>query len=86
MLTRLRHGHSPLSLQFLLELVEEAPVGALRDELLRGRLDEPDFMQAQGEKAHRVFRVVLAPLAIRNLRIVSIIWGTVRMCSKRLRG
>src|SRR5688572_21004066 len=56
-----------LSLQLLLQLVKEAPVGALLDELLRGRLDEPDFMQAQSEKAHRVFRVVLAPLAIRNL-------------------
>ena len=56
-----------LALQLLLQLVKEAPVSALRDELLRCRLDEPDFMQAQSEKAHRVFRVVLAPLAIRNL-------------------
>ncbi len=36
-----------LSLQLFFQLIEEAPVGALGDELLRGRLDEPDFMQAQ---------------------------------------
>src|SRR5262249_21106811 len=53
-----------LSLHLLLQLVEEAPVGALGDDLLRGRLQHADLVQAQGIEAHAVLGAVLAPLAI----------------------
>jgi hypothetical protein len=52
---------SPLSLQFLLELVEEAPVSPLGNKLLRTAFDHPELMQAQGIEAHGVLGVVLAP-------------------------
>src|SRR5262245_23557754 len=58
---------SPLSLQLLLQLVEEAPVGALGDNLLRGALEHPDLMEAQGVEPHGVLGVVLAPPAVRDL-------------------
>ena len=45
-LTYLLHGHPPLSLQLLLERVEEAPVSPLSDELLGGALDHPGLVQA----------------------------------------
>src|SRR5262249_927899 len=48
----------PLALHLLLKLVEEAPVGALGDDLLRGTLDQANLVQAQGIKAHRVFWVI----------------------------
>jgi hypothetical protein len=40
--------HALLILQLFLQLIEEAPVGALGDELLRTRRDHPDLVQAQG--------------------------------------
>src|SRR5262245_22274005 len=50
-----------LALQLLLELVDEPPVGALGDNLLRARLDHSSLMQPQGIEAQRVFGIVLAP-------------------------
>src|SRR5687768_6410353 len=40
-----------LRLQFLLQLVEEAPVRALRNDLVRARLDHPNLLQAQTVEA-----------------------------------
>src|SRR5215475_8942595 len=57
----------PLALHLLLQLVEEAPVGALGDDLLRGTLDQANLVQAQGIKAHRVFWVIFPPAIIGNL-------------------
>ena len=57
----------PLSLQFLLQLVEETPVGALGDELLRRALDQTDLVQAQGIEAHGILRIVLPPPIIGHL-------------------
>src|SRR5215510_12204553 len=57
----------PLALHLLLKLVEEAPVGALGDDLLRGTLDQANLVQAQGIKAHRVFWVIFPPAIIGNL-------------------
>src|SRR5262249_12845781 len=53
-----------LPLQLLLQRREEAPVGPLRHDLLRGRLDHPDLMQAQSVEADGVLGAVLAPLAV----------------------
>src|SRR5262245_31501620 len=55
------------SLQLALELVEVAPVGALRDYLAGCRLDHARFVQTQRVKANRVLGVVVAPTGIRNL-------------------
>src|SRR5688572_28377465 len=56
-----------LSLQFLLQFIEEAPVRALGDELLGAAFDHPGFVQAQVVKAHGILGVILAPLAVGNL-------------------
>jgi hypothetical protein len=58
-----------LSLQLFLQLVEEAPVGALGDDFLGGALDHPHLMKAQGIEAHGVFGVILAPLIIGDLGV-----------------
>src|SRR5213596_3826718 len=55
------------SLQLLLQLVEEAPVGGLGDDLLRARLDHPGLVEAQGVKPDRVFGVVVPPRGVRYL-------------------
>src|SRR5215831_9736916 len=57
----------PLSLQLLLQLVEEAPVGALGQELLRARLEHPNLMQAQSIEPHRILGVVLTPFIVGEL-------------------
>src|SRR5438045_288122 len=57
---------TPLALQLLLQFVEEAPVGALGDKLLRARLDHPGLAQAERVEAHGVLGVVLPPLAVRQ--------------------
>ncbi len=44
---------------------EEAPVRPFRDDLLRGRLDHADLVQAQRIEPHRVLGVVLAPFVVR---------------------
>src|SRR5262245_62869795 len=54
-------------LQLALELVEEAPVGALGDQRVRARLDHADLVQAQRVEAHRVLRVELAPAIVGKL-------------------
>src|ERR1043166_8366520 len=54
------------SLQLLLQLSEEAPIGALGDELLRACFDHPSLVKTEGIKAHRVLRVELPPLVIRQ--------------------
>src|SRR6266508_5960295 len=43
-----------LAFQFLLQLGEEAPVGALFDDLLRAALDHPRFLQTQREETQRI--------------------------------
>src|SRR4029434_2691174 len=58
---------APLSLQFLLQLLEEAPVGPLSDELLRARLDHADLVEAEGVKAYSILGVVLPPRDIGDL-------------------
>src|SRR5437899_4454393 len=63
------------SLQLLLQLVQEAPVAALGDELLRAGLDHPGFVEAQGVEANSVFRIELAPSPVRDFpqRLTSIL-------------
>src|ERR1700674_2159916 len=53
-----------LTLQLLLQLVEEPPVGALGDQLLRARLDHARLVQAERVEADRVLGAVLAPPAV----------------------
>src|SRR4029434_8381884 len=62
-----RIASCPLSLQLLLECVEEAPVGALGDDLLGRALDQADLVQAQRIEAHRVLGIILPPAIIREL-------------------
>src|SRR5216110_571022 len=54
------------SLQLLLQLVEEAPVGGLGDDLLRARLDHPGLVEAQGVKPDRVFGVEIGRASCRE--------------------
>src|SRR5690242_3593237 len=56
-----------LGLQLEFELVEEAPIRVLGDELLRGGVDQPRLVQAQGVEAERVLRVVLPPNIVADL-------------------
>src|SRR5947207_9055406 len=51
-------------LQLASQLVEEAPIGAVGDQLLRVRFDEADIMQAQSIEAHRVLGIVVAPFEV----------------------
>src|SRR6266478_4368015 len=53
-------------LQLAFELVQEAPIGALGDDLLRARFDEARFTHAQCIEADRVLGIVVAPFVIRN--------------------
>jgi hypothetical protein len=55
---------SPLQLAF--ELVQEAPVGAVGDQLVRARLDQTRFVQPQGIESYGVFGVILPPSLIRD--------------------
>src|SRR5207249_3239743 len=52
-----------LTFHLLLQLVEESPVSALREDFLRARLDDAHLVQAQGIEPYRVGRIVLTPLA-----------------------
>src|SRR5215471_14848206 len=52
------------SLQLPLELVEEAPVGSLRDDLAGRRFDHASLMQTQCVEADRVLGVVIAPARV----------------------
>src|SRR5919106_5673271 len=71
----------PLSLQLLLQLIEEAPVRALRNDLLGACLDHARLMQAQGVEPQRVLGVILAPRAVWQLlqrlhRVVIVLGNT----------
>src|SRR5262249_40807916 len=55
------------SLQLTLELVEEAPVRALRDDLTGRRLDHARLVQSQRIEPDRVLGIVLSPLSVRQL-------------------
>src|ERR1700730_57863 len=54
-------------LQVALELVQKAPIRAVGDDLLRGRLDEAHLMKPQRIIADRVLGIVFAPFVVRNL-------------------
>src|SRR6266542_975152 len=56
---------STLTLQLLLQLVEEPPVRGLGEDLLGTRLDHARLVQAEGVEARRVLGVVLPPFAVR---------------------
>src|SRR5260370_4309629 len=56
-----------LTFQLLLQLVEEPPVGALGEDLLRARLDHARFVQPEGIEPRGVLRVELSPLVVRQL-------------------
>src|SRR5215470_10465886 len=64
MATHDARGPPMLPLQLLLELVEDAPVRALRDDLLWARLDHPGFLEPDCVEAHGVGRVHDSPLAV----------------------
>src|SRR5215472_484061 len=53
-----------LCLQLAFELVEEAPIGAVGNDLLRARLDEAGFVHAQSVEPEGVLGVVFAPLVV----------------------
>ena len=53
-----------LRLQLAFQLVEETPIGILRDNLLRTRLDKAHVTQSQGIEPDRVFSVVFAPFVV----------------------
>src|SRR5262249_16377368 len=55
------------SLQLALELIENPPVGALRDEGWRAGLDHARLAQPQGVKADRIIGIVVAPACVGNL-------------------
>src|SRR5262245_13783761 len=57
-------GPHALPLQLLLQLVEEAPVGAPGDELLGARLDHPGLMETQSVKPERIVGVPQSPLVV----------------------
>src|SRR5262249_15831066 len=68
----------PLPLQLLFQLIEEAPVGALGDELLGAGLDHTGLVQKKGIEAYRILGVVFAPLAVgkllHGLQGVAVVW------------
>src|SRR6516164_6761980 len=51
----------PSRLQLAFDLVEEMPVGAVGDDLLRARFDEARFAEAKGVPPDRVFGVIFPP-------------------------
>src|SRR5258707_6608372 len=53
-----------LSLELAFELVEETPVGALRDDLAGRRFDHARFVQSQRIEPDRVLGVIVAPACI----------------------
>src|SRR5215470_5483403 len=57
-------ANSHLSFQLLLQLGDETPVGPLRDDLLRTRLDHPRLMEAEGVEPDGGIRVVFAPARV----------------------
>ena len=57
----------PSGLQLALQLVEEAEVGALGDDLLRARLDHARLLHAQRIEADRILGIVVSPLVVPGL-------------------
>src|SRR6516162_18741 len=51
-------------LQLAFQLIEKAPIGAVGDDFLRGRLDEPGVTHAQRVEADCVLRVVFPPSVV----------------------
>src|SRR5215813_2918225 len=68
-------GRSLLPLQLLLELVDEAPVRALSEDLLWARLHHFRFVEPQRVEAHGIRGLVLGPSAERHVahRLQSIV-------------
>src|SRR5215467_3343969 len=64
----IHHARGPpmLPLQLLLELVEEPPVGAVGEDLLRARFDHPGFLEPDCVEAHGVGRVGDSPRVVRE--------------------
>src|SRR5262245_40673289 len=60
-----RYARSRLQLSF--ELVEEAPIGVFRDDLLRRFFDCAVFAQAQRIKPDRVLGIVVTPAIVRKV-------------------
>src|SRR5215831_15504136 len=60
-------GTSPLALQLLLQLIEEAPVSTLSNDLLGTNFNHSSLMQAQGVEAHGIFWIILAPPVVGNV-------------------
>src|SRR5262249_32613801 len=58
--------YGTLRLEFALQFVEEAPVGAVRDDILRAGLDHSDFVQAQGVETQCVLGTCGAPAVVRQ--------------------
>src|SRR5712691_3578279 len=58
---------SCLAFQLFLELVEDAPVGALRNDLLWTRFDHPGLVETEGVEADRIIRVVLSLMLIYSI-------------------
>src|SRR2546422_7541997 len=56
-----------LPFQLFLQLVEEPPVRALAEDLLRARLDHPRFVKAERVEAQRVLVILRAPQVVREL-------------------
>src|SRR5262245_29964888 len=60
-------GLRVLPFQFPLQLVEEPPVRALRDDLLRARADHAGLVQPERVEPERVLGIELSPLRPRDL-------------------
>src|SRR5262249_23728046 len=67
--SRVREQVSPVcsALELLLQLIEKAPVGALRDDRAGARLDDARPPQPHGPDPHGVLVSVLPPLAVPDL-------------------
>ena len=66
---RAEHGKAPFAshLQLAFDLVQEAPVCAIGDDLLRTAFDHAQLMHPQRIEAHRVFGIVFPPPVVRQL-------------------
>src|SRR6516162_8711573 len=49
-------------------LVEELPVGSIRDDFPRARFQHPSFAQTKRVKTHCVFGIVVTPAVVRHVR------------------
>src|SRR5215472_12300521 len=56
------------SSKFRPNLVEESPVGSIRDDLRRARFQHPSFAQTKRIKTDCVFGIVLTPTVVRHVR------------------